>query len=255
MQGFIFYVYEHWRPDTGACFYVGKGKGKRAWDIKNQRNRYHKAITSKLISLGMAIDVRIVMRDLSAETAYALEIDRIALYGQANLANMTRGGEGLINPSADTRRMISEKNKAKWEDPEYRARMKIAHSNRPTVGAVTRAKLSAVSKGRKRLPETIKRMKAAAKIRGIPRSTIEAGAASRRGKPRVPHRPESKELMRAAAFARPTKVVVCQDDGLIFTSVKAAADHYGAQAWAIYDACLGKKPRAVGRRFKYQEAA
>ena len=28
----IFYVYEHWRPDKNVCFYVGKGKGKRAVD-------------------------------------------------------------------------------------------------------------------------------------------------------------------------------------------------------------------------------
>lgn len=31
-----FYVYEHWRPDTGVCFYVGKGKEKRAWDMKRR---------------------------------------------------------------------------------------------------------------------------------------------------------------------------------------------------------------------------
>lgn len=24
-----FYVYEHWRPDKGECFYVGKGKKHR----------------------------------------------------------------------------------------------------------------------------------------------------------------------------------------------------------------------------------
>ena len=43
----IFYVYEHVRPDTGVCFYVGKGKGKRAWNMKD-RNAHHRAIQSKL---------------------------------------------------------------------------------------------------------------------------------------------------------------------------------------------------------------
>lgn len=29
-----YYVYEHWRPDKSACFYVGKGKyQKRAFDM------------------------------------------------------------------------------------------------------------------------------------------------------------------------------------------------------------------------------
>jgi hypothetical protein len=27
-------VYEHWRPDTGEIFYVGKGKGRRAFELK-----------------------------------------------------------------------------------------------------------------------------------------------------------------------------------------------------------------------------
>jgi len=33
-----FYVYEHWRSDTGACFYVGKGRGdgcrKTAYNLR-----------------------------------------------------------------------------------------------------------------------------------------------------------------------------------------------------------------------------
>src|SRR5216684_887328 len=104
-----FYVYEHWRPDTGVCFYVGKGKGRRAWDLKNMRNRYFKAVVSKLTAAGLVIDVRIIVRDVSAEAALALEISRIAFYGRKNLTNMTHGGDGLFNPSEDVRQRISEK--------------------------------------------------------------------------------------------------------------------------------------------------
>jgi hypothetical protein len=37
-----FYVYEHWRPDVDLPFYVGKGKGGRAWE--NDRNNLQKLV-------------------------------------------------------------------------------------------------------------------------------------------------------------------------------------------------------------------
>ena len=45
-----FYVYEHWRPDRGECFYVGKGHGRRAYDMRRGRNRWHKFMQEKLVS-------------------------------------------------------------------------------------------------------------------------------------------------------------------------------------------------------------
>lgn len=90
-----FYVYEHWRPDRDVPFYVGKGTGRRARMVWG-RNRYHKHITTKLRSLNMILEVRIVAQNLSEEDALHLEMERIAHY-RANgliLANLTNGGEG-----------------------------------------------------------------------------------------------------------------------------------------------------------------
>jgi hypothetical protein len=42
----MFYTYEHIRPDTGAIFYVGKGKGSRCTE-KGKRNNYWKRIVRK----------------------------------------------------------------------------------------------------------------------------------------------------------------------------------------------------------------
>lgn len=89
----MFYVYEHWRPDTNSCFYVGKGKGNRAW-VMNLRNNHHKSIQSKLTSLGLSVNVKIIVENLSEETAFFVEKDLIAFYGRENLTNMTDGGEG-----------------------------------------------------------------------------------------------------------------------------------------------------------------
>lgn len=36
----LYYVYEHWRLDKDECFYVGKGRGNRAYKMRD-RNRFH----------------------------------------------------------------------------------------------------------------------------------------------------------------------------------------------------------------------
>lgn len=91
----MFYVYEHWRPDTNTCFYVGKGSGNRAWNMR-QRNKYHKSICKKLRDQGLIVEVRIIVKDLLEEAAFCVEKDRIALYGLDALANFTLGGEGFL---------------------------------------------------------------------------------------------------------------------------------------------------------------
>jgi len=94
-MGDLFYVYEHWRPDRDECFYVGKGKSKRANDMR-QRNRFHKFIQQKLAKAGLCVVVRLVETDLSESQAFDLERERIAFWRAdgADLANLTDGGEG-----------------------------------------------------------------------------------------------------------------------------------------------------------------
>jgi hypothetical protein len=68
-----FYVYEHWRPDRGECFYVGKGQGRRAYDMRRGRNRWHKFLQAKLSALGTAIEIKIIAEGLTEEEAFAKE--------------------------------------------------------------------------------------------------------------------------------------------------------------------------------------
>ena len=68
-----YYVYEHIRKDTNECFYVGKGKGKRAYQTK--RNNHHDRIADK-----HGMEVRIVKSGLSEEEALDLEKQLIEKY-------------------------------------------------------------------------------------------------------------------------------------------------------------------------------
>ena len=91
-----FCVYEHWRPDTAQCFYVGKGKLKRAFLLRRRDNLHHRRIVDKLARGGLKVEVRIIANYLSEGGAFAIEIDRIAFWAAlgVRLANNTSGGEG-----------------------------------------------------------------------------------------------------------------------------------------------------------------
>lgn len=91
-----FYVYEHWRPDIEQCFYVGKGRGRRAYTLASGRSRPHQYVRLKLLRLGYEIDVRIIKSGLSE--AEAFEAERLCIsywrLSGARLVNLTDGGEG-----------------------------------------------------------------------------------------------------------------------------------------------------------------
>lgn len=135
----IFYVYEHWRTDRNECFYVGKGKSKRAYDLSN-RNRYHKAVVFKVIREGFAIEIKIVASGLDEQTALEIEIERIKFWkeNQVELANLSLGGGG---PSGC---------KFSKETREKMSKARIG----TTLKDETRRKMSAVRKGIKLSDET-----------------------------------------------------------------------------------------------------
>lgn len=198
----FFYVYEHWRPDKGTCFYVGKGKNKRAWDMKNMRNRHHMAVVSKLVSMGFCVDVRIVQKHLDEDAAFKAEIALIEHYGIENLTNMTSGGEGLRSPSAETRAKISASQKKRFRDnPHEIARMSEQRRGRK-VSKETRKKLSQAGMGRTHTEEARKRISLARKAAGIPNHVRDAQRKAVTGKKRRPFSEETIAKMRIAARKR-----------------------------------------------------
>ena len=145
-----YYVYEHWRLDRDECFYVGKGKGGRAYKMRD-RNRFHTAIVQKIQRDGFAVEVKIVSFGLTEEDAFALEKERISFWRNAgaDLANATNGGDGVSGL-----KMSAE------------ARLKMRN-----------AKL-----GTKQSPEMIQKRIAPLIGRKQPKHAIEQAAAKRRGK-------------------------------------------------------------------------
>ena len=127
-----YYVYEHWRLDRDECFYVGKGRGGRAYKMRD-RNRFHTAITQKLQREGYAIDVKIVAFGLTEDEAFSLEKERISFwraYG-ADLANATNGGDGVsgLKMSEEARLKMRNAKLGKKQSPEN-----IAKRIAPLIG-------------------------------------------------------------------------------------------------------------------------
>ena len=82
-----YYVYLH-KTKSGIPFYVGKGKGKRAYST--DRNKDWKALVDRIGQY----DVEIAYNNLSEDESFEIEKRLIAEIGVNNLTNMTTGGEG-----------------------------------------------------------------------------------------------------------------------------------------------------------------
>jgi hypothetical protein len=122
----IFYVYEYWRPDTDVCFYVGKGKGNRAWRL-NRKNGHYRNIIDMLARIGLCVEVRLVRGELIEAEALQLEKERIAFWRSAGvpLTNQTDGGEGIpgFTHTLEARSKISTSGRKRTHSPESLAKM------------------------------------------------------------------------------------------------------------------------------------
>lgn len=88
-----FYVYVHKKKTDGEVFYVGKGKGFRAW-VTTYRSSFWTSVFEK-----HGRDVEIVVDNLSEEEALNLERELISFYGRRDtgtgvLVNLCDGGKG-----------------------------------------------------------------------------------------------------------------------------------------------------------------
>ena len=152
MSALGFYAYEHTRADTGAVFYVGKGRGRRAGS-PHGRNQYWKRIVAK----AGGFSVNIIADCLDEEMAHFVETERIDQCRRIgiSLANLTDGGEGAsgCTPSHETRKKMSEAHKGntnmrgKKASDETRAKLSAIHLGKPK-SEVTKKKMSEACMGR-----------------------------------------------------------------------------------------------------------
>jgi hypothetical protein len=159
-----YYVYAHQRLDDDSIFYIGKGHGKRAWEV-GKRNKHWKGIVNKA-----GYRVLILQDGMSETDSFTLEKYLIAFYGRADLGegrlvNMTDGGEGTSgrNQTQETRKNISESKKGKTRLPfteDHRKKLSEAGKgkNRKSFSEETRKNMSESKKGTKLSEETKKKI-------------------------------------------------------------------------------------------------
>jgi hypothetical protein len=136
----MFYVYAHLTADTEEVFYIGKGCTTRCASLKS-RSKFWKSIAAKHGRRFLILFRGDEQQCLREEKRLISKIGRRDL-GNGPLVNLTDGGDGLLNPSDQTRRRMSEaragvpmseeqralrRNKVHSEDT--RRRMSESHKN------------------------------------------------------------------------------------------------------------------------------
>lgn len=153
-----FYVYIHTRLSDGKIFYVGKGRGKRAWDVRHRNRYWHNTVAKH----GHA--VTILHDGLTEKEAFNLEMIVISMLGLENLTNMTLGGDGPTGHvySEKSKELMSKNKKANVTDET-----RLRHSEgrkKWKFSEETKDRMRRVISGRTLTPEWKSRIAEAGKV-------------------------------------------------------------------------------------------
>lgn len=271
-----FYVYVNKKASDGEIFYVGKGRGRRAWTKK--RNPFWQNVANK-----HGVLTEIVSSGLSEQEAFCHERKLIARFGRSRLCNFTDGGEGASGYvwSEEGRQKISENLRGRLCPAETRRRLSEAHQGRPKtaeqirkqaeairgrklsdthkaalllslkgrpVSDETKAKLSKSNVGKTRSVETRRRLSEAHKGKAHSIETRKKMSDVRKNRS-----PEEKHRIYAAS----RKGVSCSN-GMRFTSLTEATEwakstRGSADKSTIGKAASGVRPSAYGLIWKYDK--
>ena len=278
----VYYVYEHIRLDKMEPFYIGKGKGERAYDL--YRNDHHDNISNMC---GHA--VLIIKDNLTEEEAFELERDTIEDYvfnlgygidieghndynhELPHLTNMTWGGEGTsgMNPFANkteeemeiiaNKKSNSMKGKTKGKNP---------YANKtPEEMEIIGRKISEKNKGNNpfanKTEEEMKiisnkksnSLKGKNKGKHHSEETKQRISESNKGKQAGKNNPMfgkkgkdnptygEKNGMWGKPAANRSKVI-CVTTGEKFDSIKEASGHYNVTQSNISSCCIGVRKSA-----------
>ena len=100
----IFYIYAHFTMNTDDVFYIGKGCGSRCSSVK-ARSKFWVSVASKYGWYFSILFRGNEQECLLEERRLIAKIGRRDLQ-EGPLVNLTAGGDGLRNPSSETRKKM-----------------------------------------------------------------------------------------------------------------------------------------------------
>lgn len=197
-----FYVYAYIRSNASATakegtpYYIGKGIGNRAF-IK------HSCPAPKDTA-----NIVFIKEQLTESEAHQLEIQLISQYGRKDLGtgilhNRTNGGEGISNPSANTRNKMASAKRS--ESPETRLKRSISAKNRvrQPCSEETKRKISEANRGMKRTAEVKEKQSVAKKDIRLTNEHKTKISKALAGKPKSPLSDQHKEKIGKARRGKP----------------------------------------------------
>lgn len=143
-----YYVYQLRLEGSNEPFYIGKGKGRRAWDhLTDKSNSYKARKIRKALSEGIEVLVEIVVDGLTEEQALRIEVWTIKMWGRKDigegpLTNLTDGGEGTSGAkfklSEDQKRKMSERAKKQNARPPSNKGRKMSDEQKKKISDSTK---------------------------------------------------------------------------------------------------------------------
>jgi len=236
-----FYVYIHRKKTTKEVFYVGKGKGNRAYQ-KSRRNKFWKNIVEKHDFIVDFVEV-----GLQEWAAFELEQNLIAYYGRRDLndgplVNATEGGEGAVGHiwSEELRAWRSEKTKEQFSSEEMRKKASDAKRGRKLTQEHRLLSLAALDRGREKQKQVTSLMLKEKWKDPEFRQKMSDRASSFK-------MPEEAKTKIANALSKPVK----RSDGQVFKSISEAGRVLGRYPNKIVLAVNGKRKTAYGYKWEF----
>ena len=173
----IYYTYAFLREDR-TPYYIGKGKGNRAYRRRDKGIKPPKD-KSKIL---------ILKQNLTEEESFRHEVYMIAVFGRKDLGtgilhNKTNGGDGVSGAvvSDETRRKMSEALKGKPRSKEIRRKISEAHRGK-THSEESRRNMSESQKGKTFSEETKRKLSESQKGKNHSEETRRKMSEARKGK-------------------------------------------------------------------------
>jgi rubrerythrin len=172
-----YYTYAFLREDR-TPYYIGKGKGNRAYRRRDKGIKPPKD-KSKIL---------ILKQNLTEEESFRHEVYMIAVFGRKDLGtgilhNRTNGGDGVSGAvvSDETRRKMSEALKGKPRSKEIRRKISEAHKGK-THSEKSRRNMSESQKGKTFSEETKRKLSEAKKGKTHSEETKRKLSEAKKGK-------------------------------------------------------------------------